>query len=158
MLKKLKQKICVYISTCYVCTKSFHEKPTCHLSCVKKREFGAKNKAFYKTCFIFFASITKILVFHKIVLKISGWVNKFNLRCLIHYIFLGQKIIMQVFINILKNIYFVLKNLFSAWFTCWLELYGVSYPTRPEFFPKQGITNHKSIQFEEVCYFFHKDT
>jgi hypothetical protein len=43
----------MYIFTCYVCTKLFHEKPTCHLAYVKKKKFGAKNKTFYDIYFVF---------------------------------------------------------------------------------------------------------
>jgi hypothetical protein len=34
----------MYVFTCYVCTKSFYEKPTCHLAYVKKTNFDAKKK------------------------------------------------------------------------------------------------------------------
>jgi hypothetical protein len=51
--QKIKQKVCSYMFTCYVHTKSFHEKSTCRLACAKNKN-GAKNKAFYGTCFIIF--------------------------------------------------------------------------------------------------------
>jgi hypothetical protein len=53
MLKKFKQKIHTYIFTCCVCTKSFYEKPTCHLAYVKKINFDAKKKTLYHICFVF---------------------------------------------------------------------------------------------------------
>jgi hypothetical protein len=62
MSKKSKQKIRAYIFTCYVCPKSFHEKST-RLACVKKTKIGARNKAFYETCFIFLHRTQKISVF-----------------------------------------------------------------------------------------------
>jgi hypothetical protein len=43
----------MYVFTCCVCTKSFHEKSTCRLAYVKWTNFGAKNKIFYGTCFVF---------------------------------------------------------------------------------------------------------
>jgi hypothetical protein len=45
-VKKLKQKIRTYIFTCYMPTKSLQDKLTCHVACMKKIKFGAKNKAF----------------------------------------------------------------------------------------------------------------
>jgi hypothetical protein len=53
MLKKFKQKIRTYAFTCCVCTKWFHKKLTCRLAYVRKTNFGAKNKTFYGTCFVF---------------------------------------------------------------------------------------------------------
>jgi hypothetical protein len=43
MLKKFKLKVCACIFTCYVRTKSFHEKSTCSLGCVKKVKLCAKK-------------------------------------------------------------------------------------------------------------------
>jgi hypothetical protein len=39
-VKKMKQKIGTYIFTCYMPTKSLHDKSTCHVACVKKIKFG----------------------------------------------------------------------------------------------------------------------
>jgi hypothetical protein len=47
-------------------TKSFHEKLTYHLGCVKKIKFVAKNKAFCEICFVFFTSTIKIFIFTKL--------------------------------------------------------------------------------------------
>jgi hypothetical protein len=54
MLKKLKQKICIYIFTCYIPTKSFHDKLMCCVTSVKKINFGPKNKAFHMIFLSFF--------------------------------------------------------------------------------------------------------
>jgi hypothetical protein len=37
MLKNLKRKICTYIFTCYMPTKSFHGKSMCCVVCVKRQ-------------------------------------------------------------------------------------------------------------------------
>jgi hypothetical protein len=52
-VKKLKQKIGTYIFTCYMPTKLLHDKSTCHVVCVKKIKFGAKNKVFHMTIVLF---------------------------------------------------------------------------------------------------------
>jgi hypothetical protein len=44
----------MYIFTCYILTKSFHEKSTCCVACVQKIKLGAENKAFHKINFLFF--------------------------------------------------------------------------------------------------------
>jgi hypothetical protein len=50
----------------YASTKSFHEKTTYHVTCVKKIIFGAKNNAFHTITFIFFLQRPeKILVFRE---------------------------------------------------------------------------------------------
>jgi hypothetical protein len=63
MLKKFKWKIHTYVFTCCVCTKSFYEKPTCHLTYVKKTNFDAKKKTLYYTCFVFFTPTTCNVIF-----------------------------------------------------------------------------------------------
>jgi hypothetical protein len=65
MLKKLKTKICAYIFTCFVRTKSFHKKKSTYLlSCEKKTKFDTKSKAFYKTYFVLLHQSQK---FHEIL-------------------------------------------------------------------------------------------
>jgi hypothetical protein len=56
----------MYIFTCYVRTKSFHEISTCHLSCVRKTKFCVKNKVFCETYFVIFTSTIKKIVFAKL--------------------------------------------------------------------------------------------
>jgi hypothetical protein len=53
----------MYVFTCYVCTKSFYEKLTCHLAYVKKTNFDAKKKILYHTCFVFFTPTTCNVIF-----------------------------------------------------------------------------------------------
>jgi hypothetical protein len=43
----------MYIFTCYMHTKSLHDKLTCHVACVKKIKFSVKNKAFHVTFFFY---------------------------------------------------------------------------------------------------------
>jgi hypothetical protein len=40
MSKNVKQKFRTYIFLCYTLTKSFHEKSTCRVACVKKKKFN----------------------------------------------------------------------------------------------------------------------
>jgi hypothetical protein len=54
ILKNLKEKINMYIFTCYVLRKSFHEKSTFYVACVKNIKLGGENKAFHKIDFLFF--------------------------------------------------------------------------------------------------------
>jgi hypothetical protein len=46
-------------------TQLFQDKSTGHVTCVKKTEFNAKNKAFYMTIFICLHRPKKGLVFHE---------------------------------------------------------------------------------------------
>jgi hypothetical protein len=69
MLKKFKRKFCTYAFTCYVCTKSFHEKPTCRLA-YKKTNFGAKNKTFMIFILSFLYRPPKISFFAKLYERI----------------------------------------------------------------------------------------
>jgi hypothetical protein len=59
MLKKSKQKMCTYVFTCYMRTKSCHEKLTFYLANVKKIKFGAKNNTFYGATFVFYTDHIK---------------------------------------------------------------------------------------------------
>jgi hypothetical protein len=59
--EKFKRKIRTYVFTCCVCTKSFHDKSTCRLAYVKKKNFGAKNKTFYVQCRFFAKLYERIL-------------------------------------------------------------------------------------------------
>jgi hypothetical protein len=65
MLKKFKRKIHKYVSPYCVCTKSFHEKSTYRLAYVRKINFGAKNKIFYGTCFVFFTPTMCNVIFSR---------------------------------------------------------------------------------------------
>jgi hypothetical protein len=57
----------MYIFTCYKLMKSFHEKLTCRVVCVKKKKSSAKNTVFHKINFLFFFLVNhKILVFVKL--------------------------------------------------------------------------------------------
>jgi hypothetical protein len=62
-VKKLKQKIHTYIFTCYMPTKSLHDKSTYHVACVKKIKFGAKHKAFHMPIFDFLHRPQNVSVF-----------------------------------------------------------------------------------------------
>jgi hypothetical protein len=52
---------------CYTLAKSFHEKSTCHVACVKQTKFGAINKVFDKINFLlFYIDQKKYLFFVKL--------------------------------------------------------------------------------------------
>jgi hypothetical protein len=44
-------------------TKSLHDKSTCHVMCVKKIKFDAKNKAFHISIFVFLHRPQNISIF-----------------------------------------------------------------------------------------------
>jgi hypothetical protein len=67
-VENFKRKIYMYIFKFYVRTKSFHEKSTCHLGCVKKAKFRAKNKVFlWDMFYLFYTNHEKMSVFHETV-------------------------------------------------------------------------------------------
>jgi hypothetical protein len=52
MSKKFKRKFACTSSHVTCAQSLLLKKSICHLGCAKKRKFGAKNKAFYKACFL----------------------------------------------------------------------------------------------------------
>jgi hypothetical protein len=55
----------MYIFMCYMPTKSLHDKSIYHVACVKKIKFGAKNKTFHITIFIFLHRPQNVSIFGK---------------------------------------------------------------------------------------------
>jgi hypothetical protein len=53
----------VYTFTCYICTKSFHEKIDLSLRCVENTKFCVENNGFCETSLVFFKLITKNMFF-----------------------------------------------------------------------------------------------